>query len=225
MPDRFVDLQLHLLGVDDDCRHAGRTGVGTKQSRSLLGDPRSFSIQAQLLDELPAGLRARAAVCARVAPDLNEAVADRGGVDPTTALEELLEEVAALGRPENPSFAHCSDARRGHGDVRPVESALRPKAELDLPLQRHLDRIVVAGCAVVADVGCERLQLDLAPCRSRARPGEGNRSHGRISGAAFVELPVAREAPGAVDEYADADPGSLGVVDGVDPAVTRRDML
>ena len=162
---------------------------------------------------------------ARVAPDLNEAVADRGGVDPTPAFEELLEEVAALGRPENTPFAHCSDARRGHGDVRAVESALGPKAELDLPLERHLDRIVVAGCAVLADLGRERLQLDLAHCRSRARPGEGNRSHGRVSGAAFVEPPVARESPGAVDEHADADPGSLGVVDGVDAAVTRRDVL
>ena len=73
--------------------------------------------------------------------------------------------------------------------------------------------------------GVQRLQLDLAHCRSRARTGEGNRSHGRVPGAAFVEPPIACESPGAVDEHADADPSSLGVVDRVDATVARRDVL
>ena len=147
---------------------------------------------------------------------------------PPPALEELLEQVAAFGRPENPSFAHCSDARRGHGNVRAVE--LRSSARRQSSTFRSSgssSRIAVAGvCGSPPMWGASGSSSTLRLADRRARPGEGNRSDGRISGAAFVELPVARESPGRrrrSTRY--ADPGSLGVVDGVDAAVTRRDVL
>ena len=73
--DRLVHLELHLLGVDHDRGHARRALVRPEERCRLLGDPRGVPDQVERLDVLPAGLRARADVRARVAPRLDDPVA------------------------------------------------------------------------------------------------------------------------------------------------------
>ena len=55
-------------GVEDDRRLSGRA-LGRAQERNcLLADARRLSVEAELLDELPAALPADPGVLARIAP-------------------------------------------------------------------------------------------------------------------------------------------------------------
>src|SRR5207248_4647594 len=90
MADRLVQLEVHLVRVEDDRRPPGRTGIGAQEGRRLLGHARRLALEPERLHVLPAGLRAPAAVRARVAADLGHAVRGRDGVDPGAALDELL---------------------------------------------------------------------------------------------------------------------------------------
>ena len=109
MPDRLVHLKLHLLRGDHDRRHRGRALVGAEQRGRLLGDARRLALEAEALDELPAGLRARADVGARVAAHLEEPVADRHRVDAAAALDELLLDLDAVGGEEQLALALRAD--------------------------------------------------------------------------------------------------------------------
>src|SRR4051812_30714590 len=80
MPDALVDLQRDLVGVEHDVRDAARARIGAHERCSLLGDARRLVDEAQAFDVLPAGLRARADVRARVAAHLEDAVAGRRAV-------------------------------------------------------------------------------------------------------------------------------------------------
>ena len=64
--------------------------VGAQERRGLLADARRLPLEPERLDVLPAGLRARAAVRARVAAQLDDPVARRDRVDPAAGLEQLL---------------------------------------------------------------------------------------------------------------------------------------
>jgi hypothetical protein len=56
----------------------------------LLADARSLSVEAEVLDELPASLSADAGVLAGVAADLRDVLGCRVGVDAAAALDQLL---------------------------------------------------------------------------------------------------------------------------------------
>src|SRR5439155_25008502 len=75
VPDRLVHLERHLLCVDHDRRYLGRARLGPQQGGRLLADARRLALEPEGLDVLPPALRARAAVGARVAADLGDAVA------------------------------------------------------------------------------------------------------------------------------------------------------
>ena len=163
---------------------------------------------------------------ARVAADLDAAVADGQRVDPAAALHEPLVDVGALGRAEGPLLAQR--AHRGLRDLHVLvpHRPLGAQAELDLLVERHVDGVALGRSPVLAVLGRRGGELDLAPAgAARARAREGDRALVRRRGAFLRETAVAGEAPGAVDEDADADALGLAVGDRLDLAVLRRDVL
>ena len=111
MADRLVHLQLHLLRVDHDGRHARRAYVGAQKRGSLLCDARCLALEAEVLDVLPAALRGRAAVRGRIRAHLEDAVARGERVDPAAGLDELLLDLGAVGGDEHLVLALRADER------------------------------------------------------------------------------------------------------------------
>ena len=64
-----------------------------------------------------------------------------------------------------------------------------------------------------------------APAAAAGRLGEGTGAERGLTGAVRGEPAVAGEAPGAVDEYPDADPLALDVADRFDATVLGGDRL
>jgi hypothetical protein len=221
-----VHLEDHLLAVEDHGRHARRAGVCAQERSRLLGDALSVAREVEALDVLPAGLGARAAVRARIASDLDAALADGERVDPSSALDELLGDVCSFGRLERTLLLLGADGRLGDLDVHVAHRALGPEAQLDLLGERHVHRVALRGAPVVASRDGDRRELDAAAAlTARARPSERDRAL-RCGTSAFGGEPaVAGESPGAVDEDAYADSLRLPVRDRLDLAVLRRDVL
>ena len=147
--DRLVHLQLHLLGVDHDRRHAGRALVGAQQRGRLLGDARRLPPRSSAVDVLPAGLRARADVRARVAADLRR--------------RRRATAVASMPPPH--STSSCSTSAPSD-ETKQLVLALRADRGL-----RDLDLRVAR-----APRSAREAERDLV---RRARPSNGSRSHGR----------------------------------------------
>ena len=70
--------------------------VRLEQRGGLLGDPRTVLVERQAFHVLPAGLGARTAMRARIAPDLDGSIRGRERLDSGAALHELLEDIGAF---------------------------------------------------------------------------------------------------------------------------------
>src|SRR6187551_300177 len=221
--DGLVHLQARLLRVDHDGRDPGRALVSAKERRRLLAYARRLALEPELVHELPAGLRARAAVGARVAADLGDAVARRQCVHAAAALDDLLLRRGAVGRDEELVLALCADRRGGDLHVLVLQRLLGAQAELDLLRDGNGERVAVDDGAELAAGRLDRGQRANVSAGRGFR--EGNRLARRLLRAVRVELPLAGEAPGAVDEDAYADPLRLAVVQPLDAAVARADHL
>ena len=220
---RLVHLEHHLLGVDHDGHQAGRARVGAQQCGGLLGDARRLALERQRFDVLPAGLGARAAVGARVAADLRDAVAYCHRVDAAAALHRLLLDRGAIGGDEQLLLLLGADRRSRHLHVLVPERGLRPQAVLDLVGERDLERVLLVRGAVLAACRLERRQLP--PVAARCGLGERAGPSGSRARGLDTQLVVAGKAPRAADEHAYPQPLGLDVVEPVDPAVAGRDRL
>ena len=126
---------------------------------------------------------------------------------------------------ESRELAHRTDGRLRDLHLGPAHALLGAQAEGDLLLQGHVDRVALHRRRVLAARGRDRCKIH---SRARARgAGAGERDSAKrcIAGALLRKAGVAGEAPGAVDEDANADPLRLGVGDGVDLTVLRRHQL
>ena len=163
MADGLVHLELHLLGVDHNCRDLLRARVRLEERGGLLGDAWTVLVQRQAFDVLPAGLGARTAVRARIAPDLDGSVRGRERLESGAALHELLEDIGALRRSERALLA--ARARSGLRDrhVGMAEGGVRSQEELDLLLERNVDRIALERRPVLARLRADRGEDDRTP--------------------------------------------------------------
>ncbi len=223
MADRLVDLQRHLVRVEDDRRHDRRAHVRGQQRFCLLGDPRRLRGEIEAFDVLPAALRARPDVGAGIAPQLEHAVANGRAVDPAAALDQLLLDVGPLGGDQNLVLALGSHHRPAQDEVSALERLLRAQAVLDLLGQRDVERIPLHGRPVCAGVGRDRSEGARIPPAGRAR--ERARAQRGVAGPVRGEPPVAGEAPRAAGEHADADALALAVAQRLDATVLRRHRL
>jgi hypothetical protein len=94
-----VDLQRHLVGVEDDRRHPGRADRRRQKGLGLLRHLGRVGDEVEAPDQLPA-LGAVLPQDSGVRPPLGLAVADGGGVDHGAALDDPLVDAAALARHE-----------------------------------------------------------------------------------------------------------------------------
>ena len=223
MADRLVHLQRHLLGVDHRVGDHRGARLGAQQRRRLLADARRLALEPEALDVLPAGACARAAVRARVAAELRQLVVRGDRVDPGAGLVELLLGLDAVGREQHLVLALRPHGCLGDDDVLVPKRCLGAEAEVDLVGERDVERVDRDRRAVAARARLDRRERAAAPDRRRER--ERGRAPGGRDRALGVEAPVAREAPGAAREHADADPLGLDVDDVLDAAVLRRDRL
>ena len=223
MAHRLVQLELQLLGVQDDRRPPGGARVGAEERDGLLGHPRRFALEAEGFDVLPAGLCAPAAVCARIAPDLVRAVCGRERVEPGAALDELLLHRRAVGGDEHLALALRAHERLRHGHLRMGEGCFRAQAMLDLVVERDLDRIALHPRLVRPTGGRDRSEGPFV--HARRGLGKGDRPLRRPRGALVRQAPVTGEAPRAADEDPHAEPFRLDVSNRLDAAVLRRDRL
>jgi hypothetical protein len=218
-----VYLQRHLLGVDHDRRSARGTLVRPEQRGGLLRDARRFSFELEALDELPSRLRARAGVCARIAPNLLQAVAHRDRVDSGSAVHEELLDGASFRGDEHLFLAHGPHGCHPHPDVVVLHRLVGPEAKRDLVRQGHVDRVASEIGSVLPPLRLERGELPLV--RAGRCPSERRCALSRVARSGFLESSVASEAPGAVDEDADADSLGLRVADRLDLTVLGHDDL
>ena len=225
MADRLVHLQLHLLGVDHDRRHAGRARVGAQQRGRLLGDARRLALEPERLDVLPAGLRARAAVRARIAADLRDArrATAKASIPPPHSTSSC-----SIEAPSEETNTLCSRWARTDAVVTFTSSCsqrrLGAQAELDLVGERDRERVAsrpacgTRPCAASTGASARWCPPGAAFANAVACAAAASRALG-------VEPPVAGEAPGAVDEHAHADALALGVVEPLDAPVAGSDHL
>ena len=136
-----MHLERELLGVEDDGRDAGRALLGAQESRRLLAHARRLALEPERVEVLPACLGARAAVRARIAPDLEGAVAGGERVDPAAALDELLLDRGALGRDEEAPFALRPHRRSGDVDIFVAHPGLCAEAQVDFVGDRVARRV------------------------------------------------------------------------------------
>src|SRR3954453_11084398 len=223
VPHRLVNLELHLLGVDDDRRDPGRARIGAEESGGLFADARRFAFEGERLDVLPAGLCARAAVRTRVAADLRDALACGHRVDPGAALDDLLVDRGAVRGDEQLLLSLGAQEGGGHLDAVVLHALLGPQALLDLVGERDRERVLLDRRAVRAPDRLDGRERAVVPPRRRLRESRG--PLGRRAGALGAQPVVAGEAPGAAHENADADPLALDVIEPVDALVPGRDRL
>ena len=223
MADRLVHLERELLGVEDDGRHAGRTLVRAQEGRRLLAHPRRLALEAERVEVLPARLSARATVSARIAPDLENAVAGSERVDPAAALDELLLDVASLRGDEELVLALGPHERLGHLDVGVRERLLGAEAVVDL--LREADGEGVARERRAVDAALRRQGSQPPVVRPGRSASEPSRARRRAARSRVRESPVAGESPRPADEDPDADALGLDVAHVLDPPVLRRDVL
>ena len=163
---------------------------------------------------------------ARKAPALHTAVVRDGErVDAAAAFHRALRDTRALRGAEDTLLVHGADGRLGDLHLGPTHALLRPEAECDLLLQRHLHGVPLHGRVVFAGGGRDRRQLHAHVRARRTGPREGDRPDGRVTGSLLGEPRVSGEPPGAVDEHSHADALGLAVRDGVHLAVLRRHEL
>jgi hypothetical protein len=218
-----VHLELHLLRVDHDRRHLRRARVGSEERRRLLADTWGFSLQCERVDVLPAGLRARAAVGARVAADLRDPVARGRRVDPAAALDQLLVGRRPFGGDEHALLALRPHERGGDLHVVVRHALFGAETVSDLVRERDLERVLLDRRAVLTPGQLHGSE------RAAVSAGRGLRKGARLGcrglRAVRAQAPVAGEAPSTVDQRADAEALALHVVEPVDPPVPRRDRL
>ena len=208
-----------------DGGHGRRADVGAQQRGRLLArraapPPRGRAPRRTPSRPARSSRRARSGSCAL----LEDAVAGRDRVDPAAALDELLLDVGAV-RGDSTCARGCA---RTNADVTFTsglrERLLRAQAELDLVRERRRR----TGRARPASRTCRcaaRPARGARPLPAGGRARTSQRAARRVPGAVRVEPPVAREAPGAVDEHADADALALAVAERLDAAVLRRHRL
>ena len=223
MADRLVHLQGHLLRVDHRVGDLRGARLRVQQRRRLLADARRLALEPEALHVLPAGARARAAVRARIAAQLRQLVVRGDRVDPGAGLVELLLGLDPVGREQHLVLALGAHRGLRDDDLVVPQRRLGAEAEVDLVGERDVERVDRDRRAVAPRARLDRRERAGAPDRGRER--ERGRAPGGRDGAVGVEAPVAREAPGAAREHADADPLGLDVVDVLDAAVLRRDRL
>ncbi len=144
-------------------------------------------------------------------------------VDPGAALARAP---ARRSAPSEETSSLCCEqgAHRRRRDLhaRVARRLLGAQAELDLVGERDGERVALDRRRVGARGRLDRGEAAAVRVGARAR----TRSRGRrVAGALRVQPARAGEAPGAVDEHADADPLGLDVGDVLDPAVLRRHLL
>ena len=160
---------------------------------------------------------------ARVAAKLRQVSVRGERVDAAAALEVLLVHDDPVRGREHLPLGQRADVGGRHLDVGVLERVLGGEAEADLLLERDIDRVAVARGSV-GTLG--RLDgSELARVIARRGACEGRRPPRGAAGARSVEVAIAGEAPGPVDEHPHADPLALGVVDVIDRAVPGRDEL
>ena len=224
MPDRLVHLELHLLGVDHDRRHAGGALVGAEERGRLLGDARRLPLEPERLDVLPAGLRARPDVRARVAARLEQPVADRHRVDSAAALDELLLDLGAVRGEEELPLAERAHRRLRDLHVR-VPQAPPRRGGRARPCRRARRRTGRARPACgTSPIGPRAVRA--RACRSRRRPrrrrrrGARRRVRPRPSAAGRTRSPTRRSTRTRTPTPSVSDVGQR-----LDAAVLRADGL
>ena len=96
------------------------------------------------------------------------------------------------------------------------------QAEVDLLVERDRERIDLHARLEAAALRLDRSEILRAAAR-RARERAGAKRC--VACAVARQAPVGREAPGAADEHADADPFALGVAERLDVPVLRGNGL
>src|SRR5262249_59575233 len=155
------------------------------------------------LDVLPARLVARADVRARIAAELEDAVARRGAVHAGARLRQDLLHLCPVGRQQQLVLGARPHHHLADDDVRPLKGGVRTETEVDLVGERDGERILRDLADVTPGTRLDGHQVSRVPACSRAR--EAGRAAGRIARSLLRQAAVAGEAPGAVDEDANAD--------------------
>ena len=117
----------------------------------------------------------------------------------------------------------CAHEGRAHAHVCVLHLLLGLQAERDLVPDRDRERVALERRAVLRPVRLDGYERAPVPAGRGFR--EGGRAQRGLAGALLGRAPVAGEAPGPVDQDADADPLAVEVADLLDLAVFRRDHL
>ena len=193
MADRLVHLQSHLLVVDHDRRDPGRARVGAQQRGRLLADARRLAREVRAPRRTPSpparsSRRARSGSCGSADP-----VARGQRVDAAAALDQLLLGGGALRGDEHLVLALGADRGRRHLRVLVRERLLGAQAEVELLVERHLERVTLDRRAVLA----------AAPARPERARGCARRAR-RCANA--TALPAAASAPPSSSRRSQAKP-------------------
>ena len=153
MADRLVHLELASARRRSrpSSRPAGHASARSSAAASSA-DARRLALEAERLDVLPAGLRARAAVGARVAADLDVAVVGRRA---RRSRRRTRRAPARRRRPRRRRSSLLLARARGRtpgatSTPACAQRLLGAQAELDLLLERHLERVALDRRRVLA---------------------------------------------------------------------------
>ena len=221
----LVDLEVELGRVEDDRPPPGRQLGGREQLDGLLGEPLRVSEEIEAADVLvPGGLEAAAGV--GVAAALVLVALDRVRLDGRADVRDRLLGVGALGREEGLPLPLRLEQRLRERDALDPPHRLVGREEVgELGLDRDGERVLRDGGLVPARHRGPRVELDAPSQRGRGGAGDAHRVGGDAVHLVAIGERRGREAPGAVDDDADADPLALRRGRGVDPPRSDGEVL
>jgi hypothetical protein len=156
--DALVHLQRDLVAVEHDVGDAAGTRIGAHERGGLLGDARRLLDEAQSVDVFPTGLAARPDMRARVAAQLEDAVASGRAVHPRAALRQDLLDLRSLGGEQHLVLAPRAHHHLAHDHVLALQRRVRAQAEVDLVGEGDREGVVLHGALVAAAVRLDRGQ-------------------------------------------------------------------
>ncbi len=225
MPARLVDLHVQLRRVEDDRPPAGRALRRGQERDRLLRVLLGVTEQVEASDVLIAGALPAAAVVGP-APSLQLVAVDGVGLDARADVGHRLLGEAAVAGGEGLPLPLRAVRRLGVGDAGdPVHRLVGGQEVADLRLERHGER-VLDDRRLEGAVGRRAIVEDDRPAEGGRRgAGDADRLGGDPVYLARIEPMGRGEAPGPVDEDADAEPLALAGGDAFDPSGFHRDRL
>ena len=199
MADGFVNLQAELRAFEDDVALALRALRGLVQRHGFFGDALRVADQVERFDQFVAGELVLAAEAIGIGALLNFVAGEAGGHDARAGLHlDLMDARAERG---GVPLLDAAELHGGFGEGDALDAAhlcVGGEQQIELALERNLERILDEGILPGVDVGVLRDHDDVGALGQRGGAGDGDGLRG-AGGNAFAGEPVGGgEAPGAV---------------------------